>query len=326
MTQPFVPVSSVGESALPGRVGSSHPLAQVALFVDFENLVLGAGRGLPGHAADPVPTAALTWLCRGYGNASIRRAYADWGQHQFGRYQEALATNGVDLVQIARFGAAHKNAADVRMAVDAMEPLITHPAVAVLVTGDSDFSPLVHRLREFGKHVVGVGTEANTSSRLVAVCSEYKFWGTLVADVDPTARAAVEAVFDITAAEQLLIRAFDSIPADTPTAGTVKNKMLALDPAFDERNYGCRRFRDFLARLPHRVRAVGHSGADITSPSNSPTTTPPPPPARRAPDPRRRTIQKVIPTPRSGYEHAHSHSTGGPFCSTGRRRGDDGRP
>lgn len=266
MTQPFDPAAQVGDNTSPGRVAGSPPPSQVALFVDFENLVLGAGRGLPGHAADPVPTAALTWLCRGYGNASIRRAYADWGQYQFGRYQEALATNGVDLVQIARFGAAHKNAADVRMAVDAMETLITHPAVAVfvLVTGDSDFSPLVHRLREFGKHVVGVGTEANTSSRLVAVCSEYKFWGTLVADVDPTARAAVEAVFDITTAEQLLIRAFDSIPTDTPTAGTVKNKMLTLDPAFDERNYGCRRFRDFLARLPHRVRTVGQSGADIT--------------------------------------------------------------
>jgi hypothetical protein len=98
----------------------------------------------------------------------------------FGRYQEALATNGVDLIQIGRFGMQHKNAADIRMAVDAMESLITHPDVGVfiLVTGDSDYSPLAARLREHGKHVVGVGTEPNASARLVSVCRRYKFWDT----------------------------------------------------------------------------------------------------------------------------------------------------
>ncbi len=89
-----------------------------------------------------------------------------------------------------------------------MEVLITHPDIEVfiLVTGDSDYSPLVHRLREFGKHVVGVGTEASASQRLVAVCSEYKFWGTIVADVDPATRPAVTAVFDLADAERLVIQ------------------------------------------------------------------------------------------------------------------------
>jgi hypothetical protein len=237
----------------------------VAVFVDFENLVLGAGKGLPGQA-NPVPYAALTRLCRDYGNASIRRAYADWANNQFGRYQQDLAMNGVDLIQVARFGAARKNAADIRMAVDAMETLITHPEVGVyvLVAGDGDYFPLVQRLREFGKWVVGVGTEANASPRLVSVCSEYKFWGTLVAEVDPSVRAAVKAAFHIEEAERLLVTAIGQAATPTPTAGWLKSKMLALDSAFDEHNYGCRSFRDFLARLDHVVRPAGSSGSDIT--------------------------------------------------------------
>jgi len=70
--------------------------AQVAVFVDFENLVLGAVKELPDQA-NPAPYEALTRLCRGYGNASVRRAYADWANTRFGSHQEDLAMNGVDL-------------------------------------------------------------------------------------------------------------------------------------------------------------------------------------------------------------------------------------
>lgn len=172
--------------------------------------------------------------------------------------------------QITHPHAAGKNGADIRMTVDAMEtpfnPPFSHPDIDVfiLVTGDSDYSALVHRLREYGKHVVGVGTQANASQRLVSVCSEYKYWGTIAAAVEPTAQPAAPAAFDIADAEALLLRAMQQLPIDTPAASAVKNKMLALDPAFDEANYGCRSFRDFLSRMAHRVSPAGHSGADIT--------------------------------------------------------------
>jgi hypothetical protein len=239
--------------------------AQVAVFVDFENLVLGAVKELP-EQANPAPYEALTRLCRGYGNASVRRAYADWANPRFGSHQDDLAMNGVDLIQVARVGIQNKNAADIRMAVDAMETLIVHPDVSVfvLVSGDGDYSPLVQRLREFGKWVVGVGTEANASRKLVSVCSEYKYWGTLVAEVEPEVRPAVNAAFDIGEAEQLLVRAFEESNAETLTAGGLKSKMLALDAAFDEHNYGCRSFRAFLAMLPQRVQVVEAGGPDIT--------------------------------------------------------------
>jgi NYN domain len=236
--------------------------AQVAVFVDFENLVLGAANELPGQA-NPAPYEAITRLCRGYGTATVRRAYADWANPRFGSHQDDLAMNGVDLIQVARVGIQNKNAADIRMAVDAMETLIVHPEVIVfiLVSGDGDYSPLVQRLREFGKWVVGVGTEANASRKLVSVCSEYKYWGTLVAEVEPDARPV--AAFDIGEAEQLLVRAFEESGSETLTAGGLKSKMLALDPAFDEHNYGARSFRAFLTLLPKRVQVVETSGPDI---------------------------------------------------------------
>jgi uncharacterized LabA/DUF88 family protein len=239
--------------------------AQVAVFVDFENLVIGAVKELPGQT-NSAPYEAITRLCRGYGTASVRRAYADWANPLFGGHQEDLAMNGVDLIQVARVGVQNKNAADIRIAVDAMETLIVHPEVSVfvLVSGDGDYSPLVQRLREFGKWVVGVGTQANASRKLVSVCSEYKYWGTLVAEVEPAARPTVNAAFDIASGEALLVRAFEESSADLMTAGGLKSKMLALDPAFDEHNYGSRNFRAFLASLPKRVQVVETGGPDIT--------------------------------------------------------------
>src|ERR1700728_4218546 len=209
--------------------------AQVAVFVDFENLVIGAVKELPDQL-NSAPYEALTRLCRGYGTAAVRRAYADWANPLFGKHQEDLAMNGVDLIQVARVGIQNKNAADIRMAVDAMETLIVHPEVSVfvLVSGDGDYSPLVQRLREFGKWVVGVGTKASTSSRLVAVCSEYKYWGTIVAAVNPAVRAEVDAKFDIADVERLVVAAMDEAPDDTATGSWLKSRMLSLDPSFDE--------------------------------------------------------------------------------------------
>jgi uncharacterized LabA/DUF88 family protein len=240
---------------MPPAVAAEASLGdQVAVFIDLENLALGAGEDLPGQA-DPIPYKALELLCRDYGNTSIRRAYADWSRPEFGRYQNNLAQNGITLIQVTRFGAQQKNAADILMAVDAMEVLITHPDVGtfLLVAGDGDYSPLVQRLREWGKRVVGVGTKASASSRLVAVCSEYKYWGTIVAAVNPAVRAEVGANFDIADAKRLVVAAMEESPDASATGSWLKSKMLALDPSFDERNYGSSSFRVLLSRLPDLV-------------------------------------------------------------------------
>jgi NYN domain/OST-HTH/LOTUS domain len=241
---------------------ATEPIEQVAVFIDFENLVIGAERAMPDVGRRAVPYAALDQLCGERGNAAVRRAYADWARPTFGKYQEDLALNGVDLIQVTRFGAVQKNAADIRMAVDAMETLITHPEITVyiLVAGDGDYSPLVQRLREFGKVVIGVGTEASASRRLVSVCTEYKFWGTLVAEVDPSLRPVVAAEFDIADAAALLLTALDSM-ADTADAdgwcfaGTLKTRIRQLDASFDNNNYGAKTFSQFLS-LPPVARSV----------------------------------------------------------------------
>ncbi|WP_181063502.1 NYN domain-containing protein [Nocardia nova] len=242
----------------------------VAVFLDFENLVLGAGGNGQGDKA--IPSSALRWLCRGFGNASVRRAYADWRDARFGQYERALAENGIDLVQLGRFTpGSHKNAADIRLAVDAMETLIAHADIGifVLVTGDSDFTPLVQKLREFGKHVIGIGTnEATTSARLVSVCSEYKFWETVMRQAEPSASATGGAkpqgsTKNIDKAKQLLAEAISQTTTDTPTASAIKSKMLALDPTFDENLYGYTNFRDFLSKVGG-AKIVGRSGGDIT--------------------------------------------------------------
>jgi hypothetical protein len=244
------------------------PPDRLAVFLDFENLVLGAERALPDAGRRAVPYKALDLLCRERGSAAVRRAYADWARPVFGKYQEDLALNGVDLIQVTRFGVAQKNAADIRMAVDAMETLITHPEISVyvLVAGDGDYSPLVQRLREFGKTVIGIGTEASASPRLVAVCSEYKFWGTLVAEVDPTVRPAVTAEFDIAAAVRLLLRTLDVADAADRDgwvhAAELKSRMLVADPSFDNNNYAAKTFSSFLA-LPQVAAHVETSRSNL---------------------------------------------------------------
>jgi uncharacterized LabA/DUF88 family protein len=238
---------------------------QVALLLDFENLVLGATASLPDRA-EPLPAAALKCLCHAYGPTTIRRAYADWSDQRFGRYQQQLERNGVDLIQIGH-GPSRKNGADIRLTVDAMETLSIHPSVDafVLVSGDSDFSPLVAKLREFGKHVVGVGAETAASARLVAVCSEYALWGDIVARVEP-APTATPAPDDggLRAAEALLVKAMNDLDKATPTASQVKAKMVEIDATFDIARLGCGSFREFLGRLGHRVQTAGKSGGDIT--------------------------------------------------------------
>lgn len=225
----------------------------VALLIDFEDLVTGAENSLPSHV-EPIPYATVELLCRSYGNAAVRRAYADWTRARFNKYQESLILNGVDLVHVATAGAQHNDAVNVRLAIDAMEIAFTRPDVGrfVLIAGDGDYTTLVQRLRELGKRVVGVGTEATTGRRLVSVCSEYRYWPTLVAQFDPRARAAVEAEFDIGNAERLLVNAVRQ-SSQPVLAAVLKDRMLVLDPSFDEHNHGYGSFHEFLRRMHHVV-------------------------------------------------------------------------
>ncbi|MCO5973410.1 NYN domain-containing protein [Actinoallomurus soli] len=238
---------------------------QVALFIDLENLSINAKTALPGQVTNPVPYKVLEGLCRRYGHASIRRAYADWSKPEFARFLKDLDLNGIDPIQVVRLGAQQKNAVDIHMSVDVMEVLFTRPEVTtfLLATGDSDYAPLVKKLRGFGKHIVGIGTEASASNRLIANCSEYKYWGTLVAEVDPVARATIGDTFPIAEAKRLVLSALEESATPEAKGAWLKSKMRTLDPSFDEKNYECRSFREFLGRLEGVVTVTTSSHGDM---------------------------------------------------------------
>src|SRR3990172_5233221 len=150
---------------------------RIALFMDFENLAIGAREDLKGAKFDMKPVAdALAER----GRVVVRRAYADWNLFEDSR--RMLAEHHVEMIEIPqRMGASRKNAADIKMAVDAVELSFERDYITtyVIATGDSDFTPLVHKLRELNKRVVGIGLRASTSAMLPPACDEFLFYDSL---------------------------------------------------------------------------------------------------------------------------------------------------
>ncbi len=147
---------------------------RIALFLDYENLAIGAREDLHGLRFDLKPVAdALA----DRGRVVVRRAYADWSY--FDDDRRMLTQQHVELIEIPqRMGAVRKNAADIKMAVDAIELSFERDYITTFVigTGDSDFTPLVAKLRELNKRVIGLGLQASTSALLPPACDEFLFY------------------------------------------------------------------------------------------------------------------------------------------------------
>jgi uncharacterized LabA/DUF88 family protein len=150
---------------------------RLAVFIDYENLALGAREHLGGMQFDFGPIADALAV---RGRVVARRAYADWSY--FDEDRRALTRHQVELIEMPqRMGASRKNAADIKMVVDVIEMAFEREYVStfVMCTGDSDFSPLVHKLRELDKRVIGVGVEKSTSRLLPPACDEFLFYDRL---------------------------------------------------------------------------------------------------------------------------------------------------
>jgi hypothetical protein len=150
---------------------------RIALFLDYENLAIGARDGLGVSPFDFGPVAdALAER----GRVVARRAYADWSY--FDEDRRLLARAQVELIEIPqKLGGSRKNAADIKMAVDAIELAYERPFITTFAigTGDSDFTPLVHKLREMDKRVIGIGVQSSTSALLPPACDEFLFYDRL---------------------------------------------------------------------------------------------------------------------------------------------------
>ncbi len=226
--------------------------AQVAVFIDYDNIEISAADKL-GKDTE-VEWSLVLEAAAQIGRVVVRRAYADWSSYGGDRQRELLGS-GVELVHVS--SKRGKNAADIRIVIDALEFLsiglgnITH---VMLVSGDGDFTELVHRLRSRGIRVVGLGVSGASAEYLINACDEFIFYDRLVGAEQPVIEekgrpsGEVDATpsFDITEARQLLRRVLQSRQGEWVLAAELKNAMLRLDPSFSERNYGFANFKEFI--------------------------------------------------------------------------------
>lgn len=253
---------------------------QIAVFMDFENVATSA----EANFGDFDVTAVMD-LLRTRGRLLIKRAYGDWGR--FHRYRRPMLENGVDLFQLYSVGIQQKNRADVRLAIDALETVFTRPNIDLyaIVSGDSDFTELIHKLRDHGKYTIGIGLRAATSDLLRRACDEFIFYETLVAE-------EIEEIADelqLPDPRELLRRALAAAgqKGELPIfAGRLKQVMLGLDSSFNEANYGFQQFRAFLEANGELVELQEQGGQlYVTLPAPPPVTAiAPPPPVKPVAD------------------------------------------
>jgi len=150
---------------------------KIAVFIDFENISLSAAN----HFGE-FDLGLLLKAIQQRGRITLRRAYGDWSR--LIKYRDALRENAVDLVQLYSYNVQQggKNRADIRLVIDVMESLfmLDYIDTIVIVSGDSDFSSLMSKAREYGKYTIGVGVQASTSDLLIKACDEFIFYDKLV--------------------------------------------------------------------------------------------------------------------------------------------------
>jgi hypothetical protein len=234
---------------------------RIALYLDFENLAIGARDHLGGSGFDFRPVAdALA----DRGRVVVRRAYADW--MMFEADARALTRHHVELIEIPqRMGAVRKNAADIKLAVDAVELALERGYVTTFVigTGDSDFTPLVHKLRELDKRVIGLGVKGSTSDMLPPACDEFIFYDRLegVETSAPRTKGRSKPVTPppadtgdgAAAVARLITRTLSGLlqSSDAPSvrASALKRGLVRREATFNEAEYGFRSFGELLRHL-----------------------------------------------------------------------------
>jgi uncharacterized LabA/DUF88 family protein len=245
---------------------------RIALFIDHENLVIGAREIGRGFDIGPIMDALAE-----RGRVVARRAYADWTL--FAGDRRTLVEHNCELIDIPqRTGAVRKNAADIKLAVDAMELAYERGFVStfVICSGDSDFTPLVAALRALNRRVIGIGVKGSTSSLLPPACDEFLFYDRLPGVGEPVqaSRRANGAASSATRPPRRASKPRGGDDGDTPAgqrdlqelqrqltqtlaglkqsgaepvlASSLKRALLRKDPTFAEADYGFRAFGELL--------------------------------------------------------------------------------
>lgn len=227
---------------------SEEPL--IAVFVDFENLAIGVKKMRPRKFQIQLVLKRLLEK----GRLVYKRAYCDWSN-----YQDALKefhAQGVEMIDIPQSRASGKNSADIRMVVDALDLCYSkqHIDVFALISGDSDFSPLVSKLKENNKRVIGCGAKSSTSDLLIANCDEFIYYDDLIRAARKTGTAPKKGQTDGDKKQEAVERVLEVLPSaeqdyDPLWGSTLKQAIRRVHPGFNEGYYGYGSFSDLLEEL-----------------------------------------------------------------------------
>src|SRR6202047_4224979 len=219
----------------------------LAVFIDFENLALGfQGR------RDRFDIVRVLERLVEKGKIVAKKAYADWSRFQ--PYTAPLHEAAIELIEIPRRGQTGKNSADIRLCVDAVDLAYSkdHINTFAIVSGDSDFSPLVSKLKELGKHVIGLGMQESTSDLLRDNCDEFIYYEDLNRPgVTPELAPEVSShlpdnkrkVFSLLLESLLALRRENK---EVLWSSMIKDTMKRKKPSFNETYHGYRTFSELL--------------------------------------------------------------------------------
>ena len=235
----------------PGAIAASHSLTapfvhapNAALLIDFDNVTMGIRSDLGKELRTLLSSDIIK------GKVAVQRAYADW--RRYPQYIVPLSEASIDLIFAPAYGSSKKNATDIRLAIDALELVFTRPEIGtfILLSGDSDFSSLVIKLKEYGKYVIGVGIRESSSDLLVQNCDEYYSYNALAGLVKASEEEPARK-FDpwelVTEALTRMKRNGDVMRSDR-----LKQVMQDIDPGFDEKNLGMSKFSRFVQEAHQR--------------------------------------------------------------------------
>ena len=218
---------------------------RLAVFIDYENLAIGV-RDTRYRKFD-VQLVLARLLDKG--KLLVKRAYADWS-----RYSEAKRSfheAAIELIEVPQKSVGGKNSADIRLVVDAMDMSFSkdHINAFVIASGDSDFSPLVSKLKENNKYVIGLGVKNSTSDLLLDNCDEFIFYEDLVRGKERPLPALGDMPDKLRECFELMVDAIQALQRenkDVLWGSMVKETMKRKRPSFNEGYYGYRTFSELL--------------------------------------------------------------------------------
>jgi uncharacterized protein (TIGR00288 family) len=218
--------------------------SSLAVFIDFENLALGFQSRRDRFDINRVLERLVE-----KGKIVAKKAYADW--NRFSSYTSMLHEAAIELIEIPRRGQSGKNSADIRLCVDAMDLAYSkeHIDTFVVVSGDSDFSPLVSKLKELGKDVIGLGMQESTSDLLRDNCDEFIYYedlgqeASLDAPIDPKLPETKRKAFGLLMESMLALRRENK---EVLWSSMIKDTMKRKKPSFNEAYHGYRTFSELL--------------------------------------------------------------------------------